>query len=360
MSSRLIIRKATKADIPEAERIFAEARAFMRRTGNLNQWINGYPEECISSDLERGILYTAQLEGDDRLAAVYAMIYGENDPCYGVIDGAWKNDLPYAVVHRIASSDHVRGKGVSGLIIDRIFTKYGNIRIDTHADNIPMQNFLKKHGFETCGEVFMSDGTPRTAFQKTAGLILASASPRRRELMGRLGRPFVSETSHVEEIVPENVRPEDTAQYLSGIKAEDIFNTHKGEDVTVIGSDTIVILDGKIYGKPHSEEQAFQMLRELSGRIHEVRTGVTVIKGIGGEKIEKRISFTNAARVEFFELTDDEIKAYIETGDPMDKAGAYGVQGQGALFIKRIDGDYYTIMGFPISQIYREMRENDI
>ena len=102
------------------------------------------------------------------------------------------------------------------------------------------------------------------------------------------------------------------------------------------------------------------MLKELSGRVHEVLTGVTIMKGKGGETVEKCISFTNAAKVEFFELTDEEIKAYIETGDPMDKAGAYGIQGDGALFIKRIDGDYYTIMGFPISRIYREMREHEI
>lgn len=190
-------------------------------------------------------------------------------------------------------------------------------------------------------------------------LILASASPRRRELMERLGRPFVSEASQVDESVPKEITAEETAEYLSKIKAWDVFNRHRGESLTVIGSDTIVIENGIIYGKPHTKEQAFNMLKALSGRTHEVRTGVTIINGIGGDKNPKHISFTNTAEVEFHELTDDEIRAYIETGEPMDKAGAYGIQGQGALFIKKIDGDYYTIMGFPISQIYREMREND-
>ncbi len=358
--SELTIRKAARKDIAEIQRIYGEARAFMRKNGNDIQWINGYPEDCIASDLEKEILYAAQFKGDDRLAVVFTVIYGEEDPCYKVIDGAWKNNLPYAVVHRMGVSEHARGKGVPGQIIDLIYKKYGNVRIDTHADNVPMQNLVKKHGFEACGEVYMQDGTPRIAFQRTAKLILASASPRRRELMTRLGRAFISEASGVEETVPETLKPEETAQYLSGIKAEDIFNAHKGEDVTVIGSDTIVMEDGRIYGKPHSKEEAFEMLRALSGKVHEVHTGVTIIKGTGGENIEKNISFTNVARVEFFELTDEEIRAYIETGDSMDKAGAYGIQGDGALFIKRIDGDYYTIMGFPISRICREMREHEI
>ena len=359
-STELIIRRATLEDIPEIQRIYREARAFMRKNGNEIQWINGYPEDCIASDLEKGILYAAQLKEDAGLSAVCTVIYGEEDPCYRVIDGAWKNNLPYAVVHRMGVSEHARGKGMPGRIIDLIYKEYGNVRIDTHADNVPMQNFVKKHGFEACGVVYMQDKTPRIAFQKTAELILASASPRRRELMTRLGRAFVSEASGVEEKVPETLKPEETAQYLSKIKAEDIFNAHKGESVTVIGSDTIVMEGGRIYGKPHSKEEAFEMLKELSGRVHEVLTGVTIMKGKGGETVEKCISFTNAARVEFFELTDEEIKAYIETGDPMDKAGAYGIQGDGALFIKRIDGDYYTIMGFPISRIYREMREHEI
>lgn len=354
------IRRAEQADIETIKRIFGEARAYMRKNGNLSQWVNGYPESSIESDIESGILYIC--EDDDKAAlAVYALIYGEEDPCYGYIEGGeWKNELPYAVIHRMAVAESARGTGAAKFIVNEAYKKYGNLRVDTHESNAPMRSFLSNLGFEECGIVFMGDGTPRIAYQKTAPFILASASPRRRELMSRLGRPFVSETSHVEEIVPEGLPAADTAQYLSGIKAEDIFMRHKGEDITVIGSDTIVIENGRIYGKPHSVREAFDMLKDLSGKIHEVRTGVTILSGKGGEAPSKRISFTNAARVEFYDLTDEEIMAYIETGEPMDKAGAYGIQGQGALFIKGIEGDYYTIMGFPISQINRELKKNEL
>ena len=354
------IRKATSNDIEAAKRIFGEARAYMRRNGNSVQWVNGYPEKLIESDIDKSILYICEAE-DGTALAVFALIVGEEDPCYGYIEnGAWKNDLPYAVIHRAAVSEAARGTGAAKYIFNEVYKKYGNVRVDTHESNTPMRSFLTNLGYDECGIVYMEDNTPRVAYQKTASWILASASPRRRELMLRLGRPFVSETSNVEEIIPEGLPAEETAQYLSGIKAEDIFMKHKDENVTVIGSDTIVIENGRIYGKPHSKKEAFDMLKELSGKTHEVRTGVTILSGIGGKEPEKRISFTNTAEVEFYELSDDEVNAYIETGEPMDKAGAYGIQGQGALFIKGIKGDYYTIMGFPISQINREVKNHNL
>ena len=190
-------------------------------------------------------------------------------------------------------------------------------------------------------------------------LILASASPRRRELMQRLGRPFVSETSSAKEIVPAGISVPKTAEYLSGLKAGDIFQRHTEKDLVVIGSDTIVVCEGKIFGKPVNEEEAFRMLRFLSGRSHEVLTGVTILwrKPDG---TEGQTSFTSETKVIFYELSDEEIRAYISTGEPMDKAGAYGIQDDGALLIRGIEGDYYTVVGFPIGEINRRLREYEL
>ena len=181
-------------------------------------------------------------------------------------------------------------------------------------------------------------------------LILASASPRRRELMEKLGAGFTVEVSEADESIPDDVQTEKTAEYLSGIKAEAVYNKHRNEGKIIIGSDTIVVCDGEIFGKPADKDMARSMLKKLSGNTHEVLTGVTIISDT------RRISFTNTAKVVFNPMTDDEINGYIETGEPMDKAGAYGIQGIGGLFVKGIAGDYYTVMGFPISQIYNELK----
>jgi len=182
-------------------------------------------------------------------------------------------------------------------------------------------------------------------------LILASKSPRRRELMEKLQVPFSCEPSGVEEVIPEEISVEKTAEYLSMIKAADIYRKHAGQGRTVIGSDTVVVLDGVIFGKPKDRNDAFRMLRELSGKTHSVYTGVTVCSDEGTE------SFTEKTDVEFYDLTDEEINSYLDTGEPFDKAGAYGIQGYGALLVKKIDGDYYTVMGFPIAGIYRCLKE---
>ena len=190
-------------------------------------------------------------------------------------------------------------------------------------------------------------------------VILASASPRRRELMQRLGRPFVSETSQAQEIVPPEISVSKTAEYLSGLKAHEIFQKHDENDLLVIGSDTIVVCDGKIFGKPADEEDAFRMLRYLSGKSHEVLTGVTFLWRRPGGK-EGCLSFTSETKVIFYDLSDEEIRAYIATGEPMDKAGAYGIQDDGALLIRGIEGDYYTVMGFPIGEINRRLKEHEL
>ncbi|MGI6079525.1 MAG: Maf family protein [Candidatus Avilachnospira sp.] len=179
-------------------------------------------------------------------------------------------------------------------------------------------------------------------------LILASGSPRRRELIEKLHIPYMVEVSGNEELIPEGMSPEKLPEYLSGEKAKAVFEKHRGD--TVIGADTIVLYAGKILGKPSDKEEAKSMLRLLSGRKHEVITGVSIIS----EK--KSLSFSESCEVEFYELSDEEIDAYIATGEPMDKAGAYGIQGDGALLVKAIHGDYYTVMGLPIAELSRKLK----
>lgn len=189
--------------------------------------------------------------------------------------------------------------------------------------------------------------------------ILASGSPRRRELMSLIREDFTVEIPGVDESVPDNVETEDIAEYLSGIKAGAVFDGHDNEAVVVTGSDTVVIYGDRVLGKPRSRQDAYDMLKTLSGRIHEVRTGVTVIyRTESGE--EGRLSFTDHAKVEFYELTDQEIEEYISTGEPLDKAGAYGIQGRGALLVRKIDGDYYSVVGFPVGRLNRELKAHGL
>lgn len=184
-------------------------------------------------------------------------------------------------------------------------------------------------------------------------LILASASPRRRELMEKLHIPFQVVVSDAEEERPEGIRPEEVPVYLASQKAEAVAarlaGTRSQSDV-IIGSDTIVLLEGRILGKPHSREEAFDMLKSLSGRMHSVLTGVCLLSG------DRRESFTSRTEVRFYPLSDEEIHAYIASGEPMDKAGAYGIQGDGALFVKEIRGDYYTVVGLPVAELARRLR----
>lgn len=175
--------------------------------------------------------------------------------------------------------------------------------------------------------------------------VLASGSPRRRELMNLITYDFICEVSGCDEFVPEGTPPEKIPALLAEQKAQAVAKSHP--DDIVIGSDTIVVLDGKVFGKPKTPEKAFEMLRALSGKTHTVYTGVAAV-----EHGEVR-SFVQGADVEFYELSDELIRKYVATGEPLDKAGAYGIQGAGALLIKGIKGDYYTIMGFPVAAVSR-------
>ena len=183
-------------------------------------------------------------------------------------------------------------------------------------------------------------------------LILASASPRRRELMEKLHRPFLCEVSSCKEELPEGLPATEAAEYLAVQKAQGVLSRHREdpEEPVVIGSDTVVICDGQILGKPKDPEDACRMLRALSGRTHLVCTGVCICSP------KKTCSFTSTTEVRFYPLTNEEIQAYVQSGEPMDKAGAYGIQGDGALLVEEIRGDYYSVMGLPIARVVRSLR----
>ncbi len=178
-------------------------------------------------------------------------------------------------------------------------------------------------------------------------LILASQSPRRRELMKYITDEFTVKVSDVDETLPSGITPSEAVLYLSRIKAEPF----KNENDTVIGADTVVAIDSEILGKPANKGDAADMLRKLSGRTHSVFTGVTVIKD------GKTHSFFCETKVKFFKLSEEEICKYIATGEPLDKAGAYGIQGYGSLLVERIDGDYFNVVGLPVSRLNRLLSE---
>lgn len=179
-------------------------------------------------------------------------------------------------------------------------------------------------------------------------LILASASPRRRELLSRFGVPFTIDPAAGPELAPEGADAAAAVMALSEAKARETAGRHPGD--VVIGADTVVELDGVILGKPRGEADAFRMLRSLSGNEHRVYTGVTLVRGA------ERISEAEMTRVFFRDMTDDEIRAYIATGEPMDKAGAYGYQGVAGLFVERIDGDYFNVVGLPLCRLGRMLK----
>ncbi len=182
-------------------------------------------------------------------------------------------------------------------------------------------------------------------------IILASASPRRRELMKILGKPFSVVTSDAEEVIDPELPPYFIAEKLSLLKATDVAKNVKG--AIVIGADTIVVKDGKILTKPKDEFDAENMLKTLSGTHHSVITGVTVINN----KKAKSESFYVETKVYFKPLTDEEIKKYIKSGEPMDKAGAYGIQEKGALFVEKIEGDYFNVVGLPVCKLSSVLKE---
>ena len=176
-------------------------------------------------------------------------------------------------------------------------------------------------------------------------IILASQSPRRKELLERMGiQDFETISPNVDESAFRGLPPEELVRRLSAEKAAAVAG-RAGEDAIVIAADTVVALEGAVLGKPADELDAFKMLSALSGVRHQVYTGVTVCRG--GEKQTAH----EVTDVTFRELSEEEIEHYIATGEPMDKAGAYGIQGYGALLIQGISGDYYNVMGLPVCRL---------
>ena len=175
-------------------------------------------------------------------------------------------------------------------------------------------------------------------------LILASQSPRRRELLGLLGIPFAVKVADIDETMDPSKPPAREVARVSRLKSEAICP--EADDV-VIAADTIVVCDGEILGKPKDEADAFRMLRLLSGKDHQVMTGLTVLLG------DKATVCTEITDIHFRELSDREISAYIATGEPMDKAGSYGIQGRAALFAEKIVGDYPNVVGLPVCRLSR-------
>ena len=182
-------------------------------------------------------------------------------------------------------------------------------------------------------------------------ILLASGSPRRRELLTQAGFSFTVLTADVDETIEETA-PDNVVAELSKRKAEAVHKKSDQSEMIIVAADTIVACDGEILGKPADEEDAVRMLTELSGKTHEVFTGVTVILTDGSE-----ITFTNCTKVTMYAVSEAEIRDYVASREPMDKAGAYGIQGIGARLVKQIEGDYNNVVGFPLAHFIRIMEK---
>ena len=177
-------------------------------------------------------------------------------------------------------------------------------------------------------------------------LILASASPRRKELLALFGIPFTIRVADIDETMDPNLAPADEVARVSRCKA---MAVEAGADDVVIAADTIVVCEGKVLGKPRDKAHAVAMLTLLSGRDHQVMTGCTLRSGDHCE------TFTEITNIHFRDLTPGEIQRYVDSGEPMDKAGSYGIQGGAALFCTHMVGDYYNVMGLPVCRLYQAL-----
>lgn len=188
-------------------------------------------------------------------------------------------------------------------------------------------------------------------------LILASKSPRRKKLLEMLGLQFDIHPANIRERLVSTLRPADLVQELSLRKAIKISDS-KPEDCIILAADTIVVLQDKILGQPTDKQEAKQMLHNLSENTHEVLTGVTLLKtDQNGKRINKK-QFYERTKVTFGTLTDQDIDMYVNSGNPLDKAGAYGIQDDwGAVFVSRITGDYYNVVGLPVHKLYLHLKQ---
>lgn len=187
-------------------------------------------------------------------------------------------------------------------------------------------------------------------------IVLASRSPRRKALLQQINLKFIVHPSEVEEHLDGHPEPSSLVETLAQMKALDIAT--KYSNAMTIGADTVVVVDDHILGKPSDEEEAFHLLRKLSGRTHQVFSGVCLVITDQNKKQDKLVTFHAITNVTFTELSDGEINNYIRSGSPMDKAGAYGIQDDwGSLFVSSIDGDYYNVVGFPLQKFYATLKE---
>ncbi|SDJ13098.1 Maf family protein [Salimicrobium halophilum] len=185
----------------------------------------------------------------------------------------------------------------------------------------------------------------------TKQLILASSSPRRQELLQQVHIPFSLRKQNFDESLITETDPRKKVEQLAWNKGKDV-PIEDGE--VILSSDTVVSYQGQIFEKPNSEEEARAMMEAMSGDVHEVMTGVYI------RSKEKAVLFTETTEVEFWDINEEDLGWYVKTQDPYDKAGAYGIQSLGAMFVKRINGDYYTVMGLPISRVVQELKEFSI
>ena len=192
-------------------------------------------------------------------------------------------------------------------------------------------------------------------------IILASASPRRRELLSQIGMDFEVRVSDASESAV-SYEPSELVKALSALKASAVFDQlskEEKEESLVIGADTVVSLSGSIMGKPKDRQEAVNMLLGLQGRVHQVYTGVTFIFQADLREAPMKVSFFEKTDVSVYPMSQEEILSYVATGEPMDKAGAYAIQGKFASYIKEINGDYKTVVGLPIGRLYQEMKKYD-
>lgn len=180
-------------------------------------------------------------------------------------------------------------------------------------------------------------------------IILASASPRRRELIKLIDENAVCVSADIEENVPNGIESEAAPEFLACQKALHVAKSYEND--LVIGCDTAVFIDTVMLGKPKDEVEAFNMLSLLCGRTHKVITGCCLVKG------KKTLSFSCTSLVTFYNMSDKEILSYVASKEPLDKAGAYGIQGKGSLFVEKIDGDYFNIVGLPVAMLNKQIKK---
>ena len=182
-------------------------------------------------------------------------------------------------------------------------------------------------------------------------IILASASPRRKELLEKIGLKFEVDASNCAEEIDPTLKPDEIVRRISITKAKSVATRH--QNAVIIAADTIGVIGTKLLGKPHTAGEARKMLAQISGKSHDVITGFTVLDTAA----EKIVTKTVTTKVYIKKLTKKEIDAYVQTGEPLDKAGAYGIQGLGAVIVEKIEGDYYNVMGLPLSALAEVLQE---